>query len=139
MEEKLYFADVNDTDKNSRLFIKLNNGTIIYFGDNVVFDRKLFYPYSLYFCKIGEDKQNIYRRLELLQRQGSAARLIETIYQNGYDCRRLASYEYTLSSLIRNTVDQKLDIYDYWKEYHEFESKILVAPTFVTFSKKIGG
>lgn len=134
MSSNLYFVDTNNVSISGRLFVRLSDGDIIYFGDNVELLNKEVYPYSLYFKRKNDDKNKVYRQLEITQ-SGPIYLIFEhVIYTNADGQKTNASYRYTLASLRRNTLDQKKTDELYWGEYNALNEKPMVTPTFPTIA-----
>lgn len=134
MSSDLYFVDTNNVNISGRLFVKLSDGDIIYFGDGVELLNKEVYPYSIYFKRKNDDKHKVYRQLEISQ-SGPLYLIFENvIYTNADGQQTNANYRYTLASLRRNTLDHKKTDELYWGEYNALSQKPVVTPTFPTLA-----
>ena len=137
MSSSVYFVDTNDVGVTGRLFVKLSNGTIFYFGEEVELMSKEIGPYAINFRRKSDHRNKVYRSIEF-EVHALLQVIVEKVYAYGESgMTPLSTYKYRLSDLIRNTQDQKRSDLSYWGEYKALEEKRIVSPTFPLFVKQL--
>ena len=128
MSSNLYFVETNKANMSRRLFVRLSDRTIFYFGHGIEFLSENVGPYELMFRKKGDSEDGIYRKL-WLEVDGNRASVIETVVESG-SLKELGKYRYSLTALIKQTKDWPEKDFSYWGEYDALNKKVLVLPSF---------
>jgi len=129
MSSNVYFVETNKANISRRLFVRLSDRTIFYFGHGIEFVSERVGPYELMFRKKGDSEDGIYRKLWLEVDSSSWVSVIETVIESG-SLKELGKYRYSLDSLIKQTKDWPEKDFSYWGEYDALNKKVLVLPSF---------
>ena len=136
MSSNLYFVETNKANMSRRLFVRLSDRTIFYFGHGIEFVSERVGPYELMFRKKGDSEDGIYRKLWLEVDSSSWVSVIETVIESG-SLKELGKYRYPLNSLIKQTKDWPEKDFSYWGEYDALNKKVLVLPSFPDICDKM--
>lgn len=138
MSRPVCFVDTNKVNITGRLFVKLSNGEVFYFGNNVkLLDSNEIRPYCLFFKRAGDGENNVYRKLEIVNVDDHID-IIESIYSNNVNTTKaIGMYRYFLSILLRNTEDANVDNRSYWGEYRALKERPILMPTFPDYAMKL--
>lgn len=128
MNSNLYFVETNKAGMSGRLFVRLSDRTVFYFGHGIEFISERVGPYELMFRRKGDSDGGIYRKL-WLEVNGSWASVIETVVESG-SLKELGKYKYGLNELVKQTKDWPTKDYSYWGELDALNKKVLVLPSF---------
>lgn len=128
MNSNLYFVETNKAGMSGRLFVRLSDRTVFYFGHGIEFISERVGPYELMFRRKGDSDDGIYRKL-WLEVDGSWASVIETVVESG-SLKELGKYKYSLNDLVKQTKDWPAKDYSYWGELDALNKKVLVLPSF---------
>lgn len=135
MSSNLYFVETNKANMSRRLFVRLSDRTIFYFGHGIEFLSENVRPYELMFRKKGDSEDGIYRKL-WLEVDGNWASVIETVVESG-SLKELGKYRYSLTALIKQTKDWPEKDFSYWGEYDALNKKVFVSPSFPDICDKM--
>ena len=135
LDTELYIVGVNKTEFTKRLFIRLNDRSIFYFGDDVTILPGLLMPNYLLIKRNGDDKDDVHRIL-MLQKHNSRIMLVEKIRYNKTN-KEVATFKYPLSRLITKTKMWDIKDDSFWGEYRALDKEIIAIPTFPDLAEKV--
>jgi hypothetical protein len=135
LDTELYIVGVNKTEFTKRLFIRLNDRSIFYFGDDVTILPGLLMPNYLLFKRTGDDKDDVHRIL-MLQKHNSRLMVVERIRYNKTN-KEVATFKYPLSRLITKTKMWDIKDNSFWGEYRALDKEIIAIPTFPDLAEKV--
>jgi len=139
MSNNVCIVGINNVEVSGRLFVKLSNGDIFYFGDGIKMLSGAIGPRSIFFETKGDTKDDVYRKLEVVYNDITEdVDIVESIYSKKFNTQnKIVMYKYNLEKLLRNTDDWKLTDNSYWGEYRALREKKFYSPTFPTYATKI--
>ena len=130
MNSSVYFVETNKAHITGRLFVKLSNDTIFYFGSDVEMTSKESYLNEIFLKRLVDNKQNVWRGLTV-EEQGSNIYIVESLYSGGLNRSKPAvQYKYLLSDLVKCTQEWPKSDNSYWGEYNALANKHVVLPSF---------
>lgn len=135
LDKELYIVGMNKTEITKRLFIRLSDRSIFYFGNDVTILPGLLLPNYVLFKRIGDDKDDVHRLL-MLQKHNSRLMIVEKIRKNG-TLKDVATFKYPLSRLITQTKMWDTKDNTFWGEYRALDKEIIAIPTFPDLAEKV--
>lgn len=135
MSEDLYIVGTNKTNISGRLFIRLNNREIFYFGDYAEIIPGILMKNYLQFKRKGDDKDAVHRLLSLGM-HNSRMMVTERIRTNKAH-KTVAEFRYPLSRLVTQTKMWDIRDKSFWGEYRALEAELITIPTFPDLAEKV--
>ena len=135
LDKELYIVGMNKVELTKRLFIRLSDRTIFYFGNDVTILPGLLLPNYLLFKRTGDDKDDVHRIL-MLQKHNSRLMVVERIRYNKTN-KEVATFKYPLSRLITKTKMWDIKDNSFWGEYRALDKEIIAIPTFPDLAEKV--
>ena len=135
MCEKLYIVGTNKTEVTGRLFIRLNNREIFYFGEDVELLPGILMPNYLLFKRKGDDKDEVIRELTL-GKHNSRMMIVEKVRYKATN-RVVATFKYSLSRLVTRTKMWDTKDNSFWGEYRALDQELIIIPTFPDLAEKV--
>ena len=134
-KSNLYFVETNKAGMSRRLFVRLSDRTIFYFGHGIEFVSESVGPYELHFRKKGDSDDGIYRTL-WLNVDGNFTSVIERVIESGTQ-KEVGKYSYSLNKLLDQTKEWSEKDFSYWGEYDALNRKSLILPSFPDIAQKM--
>lgn len=135
MSEELYIVGTNKTDVTGRLFIRLSNREIFYFGDDTVILPGILMPNYLLFQRKGDEGDNVIRELTL-GKHNSRMMVVEKVRDKATN-KPVAVFKYPLSRLVTQTKIWDIKDNSYWGEYRALDKELIILPTFPKLAEKV--
>lgn len=135
MSEELYIVGTNKTDVTGRLFIRLSNREIFYFGDDVVILPGILMPNYLLFQRKGDEGDSVIRELTL-GKHNSRMMVVEKVRDKGTN-KPVAVFKYPLSRLVTQTKMWDTKDSSFWGEYRALDQQRIIIPTFPKIAEKV--
>lgn len=130
MSEELYFVETSKVIISGRLFVKLSNDVVFYFGSNIEEISRESYLTDIFLRRMGDKDKGVWRGLTV-EKQGQSIFIVETLYSGGFNRSKPAvHYKYLLDDLVKHTQEWTKDDISYWGEYNALANKHVVLPSF---------
>ena len=135
MSEELYIVGTNKTDVTQRLFIRLSNREIFFFGDDVVILPGILMPNYLLFQRKGDEGDSVIRELTL-GKHNLRMMVVEKVRDKGTN-KPIATFKYPLSRLVTQTKMWDIKDSSFWGEYRALDQQRIIIPTFPKIAEKV--
>lgn len=134
MSSDLYFVETSKVEISGRLFVKLSNDAVFYFGGDVEKSSSESYLRDIFFIRMGDKEKGVWRGLTV-EKQGQSIFIVETLYSGEFNRSKPAiHYKYLLDDLVKHTQAWTKDDHSFWGEYNALANKHKVLPTFPGFA-----
>ena len=130
MSKNLYFVETSKVKISGRLFVKLSNDVVFYFGSDVKEVSREAYLTDIFLRRMADREKGVWRGLTV-EEQGQSIYIVETLYSGEFNRAKPAvHYKYLLDDLVKHTQEWPKDDNSYWGEYNALANKHVILPSF---------
>ena len=134
-KSNVYFVETNKAVLSRRMFVRLSDRTIFYFGHGIEFVSENVGPYELHFRRKGDSEDGLYRTL-WLDVDGNWTSVIERIVESSSQ-KEVGKYRYGLKQLVDKTAEWSEKDFSFWGEHDALKKKALILPSFPDIAQKM--